>query len=120
MEELYEWEVMWPEDNNDGPIGSANSHGSTRKTAPGARSPPSSCAAPLDIPSARPSPGRACGSGDGEEEIEWAPPHVVASRRSAEGKVAFSLCSGLGRTLKGRDLLHVRNSVLRMTGFLEG
>ncbi|RRT74930.1 hypothetical protein B296_00001607 [Ensete ventricosum] len=114
MEELCEWEVMWPEDNNDEPIGSANSHGSTRKTAPRGRS-----AAPVDIPSARRSPGRACGSGDGEEEIEWAPPHVVASRRSAEGKVAFSLCSGLGRTLKGRDLLHVRNSVLRMTGFLE-
>ncbi|KAK8493068.1 hypothetical protein V6N13_078142 [Hibiscus sabdariffa] len=51
---------------------------------------------------------------DGEME----PPHVVLARRIA-GKMAFSVCTGNGRTLKGRDLSQVRNSVLRMTGFLE-
>ncbi|MBA0720279.1 hypothetical protein Golax_007906 [Gossypium laxum] len=39
--------------------------------------------------------------------------------RRVAGKMAFSVCSGNGRTLKGRDLCQVRNSVLRMTGFLE-
>lgn len=46
------------------------------------------------------------------------PPHVILGRRIA-GKMAFSVCTGNGRTLKGRDLSQVRNSILRMTGFLE-
>ncbi|GMI85959.1 hypothetical protein like AT1G29640 [Hibiscus trionum] len=49
---------------------------------------------------------------------EMVPPHVVLARRIA-GKMAFSVFTGHGRTLKGRDLSRVRNSVLRMTGFLE-
>ncbi|XP_022142273.1 uncharacterized protein LOC111012434 [Momordica charantia] len=61
---------------------------------------------------------------DAEElEDEWdsediVPPHVLIGRRVA-GKMAFSVCTGNGRTLKGRDLSQVRNSILRMTGFLE-
>ncbi|WVZ68967.1 hypothetical protein U9M48_017838 [Paspalum notatum var. saurae] len=43
------------------------------------------------------------------------PPHVLLARRRA----ADSVCSGQGRTLKGRDLRRVRESVLRMTGFIE-
>ncbi|KAL9383688.1 hypothetical protein Peur_024011 [Populus x canadensis] len=46
------------------------------------------------------------------------PPHIMVERRIA-GKMAFSVCTGNGRTLKGRDLSEVRNSILRMTGFLE-
>ncbi|CAL0308995.1 unnamed protein product [Lupinus luteus] len=53
---------------------------------------------------------------DGEMVV---PPHVVVERRFAGGKMAHSVCTGNGRTLKGRDLSQVRNSVLRMTGFLE-
>lgn len=56
-----------------------------------------------------------------EEEYEDGkiiPPHVIVGRRIA-GKMAFSVCTGNGRTLKGRDLSQVRNSILRMTGFLE-
>ncbi|KAK4259480.1 hypothetical protein QN277_005806 [Acacia crassicarpa] len=45
-------------------------------------------------------------------------PYVIVNRRVA-GKMAFSVCTGNGRTLKGRDLSQVRNSILRMTGFLE-
>ncbi|GMI77707.1 hypothetical protein like AT1G29640 [Hibiscus trionum] len=59
--------------------------------------------------------------GDSEEEDgegEMVPPHVISGRRIA-GKMAFSVCTGNGRTLKGRDLSRVRNSILRMTGFLE-
>ncbi|XP_034698405.1 uncharacterized protein LOC117923982 [Vitis riparia] len=52
------------------------------------------------------------------EDEEMVPPHVITSRRVA-GKMAFSVRTGTGRTLKGRELSHVRNSILRMTGFLE-
>ncbi|KAK8664624.1 hypothetical protein V6N13_084402 [Hibiscus sabdariffa] len=61
-----------------------------------------------------------CG-GDSEEDVEegeTVPPHVILGRRIA-GEMAFSVCTGNGRTLKGRDLSQVRNSILRMTGFLE-
>ncbi|KAH1063490.1 hypothetical protein J1N35_028477 [Gossypium stocksii] len=59
-----------------------------------------------------------CGEADELEGGELVPPHVILERRVA-GKMAFSVCSGNGRTLKGRDLCQVRNSVLRMTGILE-
>ncbi|CAL9241739.1 unnamed protein product [Arabidopsis halleri] len=48
-----------------------------------------------------------------EEEEDKTPPHVIMERRMKE-QIAFSVC-----TLKGRDLSRHRNSVLRMTGFLE-
>uniref|UniRef100_A0A0D9V572 Senescence regulator n=1 Tax=Leersia perrieri TaxID=77586 RepID=A0A0D9V572_9ORYZ len=53
--------------------------------------------------------------GDYGGEAVVVPPHVLLARRRA----AFSMCSGQGRTLKGRDLRRVRDSVLRMTGFIE-
>ncbi|WVY93650.1 hypothetical protein V8G54_032738 [Vigna mungo] len=54
-----------------------------------------------------------------EEELEeMRPPHEIVRQRVA-GKMAFSVCTGNGRTLKGRDLSQVRNSILRLTGFLE-
>ncbi|KAK4259475.1 hypothetical protein QN277_005801 [Acacia crassicarpa] len=63
---------------------------------------------------------------DSDDELleeEWedegmVPPYVIVNRRVA-GKIAFSVCTGNGRTLKGRDLRQVRDSILRMTGFLE-
>ena len=54
--------------------------------------------------------------GDGEWKV--IPPHVLVARRADE-KTAFSVCTGNGRTLKGRDLRQVRDAILRMTGFLE-
>jgi len=51
----------------------------------------------------------------GDDGEAAAPPHVLLARRRA----ASSVCSGQGRTLKGRDLRRVRDSVLRMTGFIE-
>ncbi|KAE9594558.1 hypothetical protein Lal_00037524 [Lupinus albus] len=53
---------------------------------------------------------------DGEMKV---PPHVMVERRISGGKMAYSVCTGNGRTLKGRDLSQVRNTILRMTGFLE-
>ncbi|CAN7009777.1 hypothetical protein Bca4012_029576 [Brassica carinata] len=62
----------------------------------------------------------------GKEEDEYSggggeivPPHVIVGRRIQGGEMAFSVCTGTGRTLKGRDLSRVRNSVLKLTGFLE-
>lgn len=55
---------------------------------------------------------------DSDESEEMEPPHVIVGRRVA-GKMAFSVYSGNGRTLKGRDLRRVRNSILRLTGFIE-
>ncbi|KAF8088199.1 hypothetical protein N665_0549s0010 [Sinapis alba] len=50
-----------------------------------------------------------------EEEETMTPPHVIIGKRRTEAaQMAFSFC-----TLKGRDLSRHRNSVLRMTGFLE-
>ncbi|XP_051128814.1 uncharacterized protein LOC127249834 [Andrographis paniculata] len=57
---------------------------------------------------------------DGGDGGEMVPPHVITAGRHVAGDMmAFSVCTGNGRTLKGRDLSQVRNSVLRMTGFLE-
>ncbi|XP_042483863.1 uncharacterized protein LOC122064202 [Macadamia integrifolia] len=54
------------------------------------------------------------------EEAEMVPPHLmVAGRCTGQGQMAYSVCTGNGRTLKGRDLSRVRNSILRMTGFIE-
>lgn len=51
---------------------------------------------------------------DGDDG-EMVPPHVILGRRM----MVHSVCTGKGRTLKGRDLSQVRNSILKMTGFLE-
>lgn len=48
------------------------------------------------------------------------PPHEIIARRLARSQISsFSVFEGVGRTLKGRDLSKVRNSVLIKTGFLE-
>ncbi|MCO5593430.1 hypothetical protein L7F22_047444 [Adiantum nelumboides] len=58
---------------------------------------------------------------EGQEE-EWLPPHELVAREwaaaSSCGGAAFSLCHGVGRTLKGRDLCRVRNAILKQTGFI--
>ncbi|CAL9116244.1 DUF584 domain containing protein [Musa troglodytarum] len=118
MEELYESEVVWPDGREERPSDAGSrpcisSRGGRTWTA----------SAPMDVPRTRrvPATGEAssCDYGDEERETEMVPPHVLASRGRMVGKAAFSVCTGQGRTLKGRDLRLVRNSVLRMTGFLE-
>ncbi|KAL5731991.1 hypothetical protein ACHQM5_004661 [Ranunculus cassubicifolius] len=58
------------------------------------------------------------GYGEEDEEEKMMPPHEMLAKRY-NGKMAFSVCTGKGRTLKGSDLSRVRNSILRKTGFLE-
>lgn len=55
---------------------------------------------------------------DGDDG-EIVPPHLIVARRVAGKVMAFSVCTGNEATLKGRNMSQVRNSILRMTGFLE-
>ncbi|GFQ07915.1 hypothetical protein PHJA_002935500 [Phtheirospermum japonicum] len=55
------------------------------------------------------------GEVDGGEEKEMVPPHVIVAR----SHVTFSVFEGAGRTLKGRDLRRVRNTVFQKTGFID-
>ncbi|KAH7837689.1 hypothetical protein Vadar_016702 [Vaccinium darrowii] len=57
---------------------------------------------------------------DDDVDDQLVPPHVTLGRRISDRKMAFPVLTGKGRTLRGRDLCQFRNSVLRMTGFLEG
>ncbi|GMH05303.1 hypothetical protein Nepgr_007143 [Nepenthes gracilis] len=58
---------------------------------------------------------------DDNDEDEIVPPHEYIARRLASSQISSSsVCEGIGRTLKGRDLSKVRNTILRKTGFLEG
>ncbi|KAF6168147.1 hypothetical protein GIB67_011532 [Kingdonia uniflora] len=57
---------------------------------------------------------------DEEDESEWIPPHEWIARKLAKSQISsFSVCEGVGRTLKGRDLSKVRNAILTRTGFIE-
>ncbi|KAF8101394.1 hypothetical protein N665_0206s0070 [Sinapis alba] len=55
-----------------------------------------------------------------DDEDSMVPPHELVARRLARTQISsFSMCEGMGRTLKGRDLSKTRNAVLTKTGFLE-
>lgn len=47
------------------------------------------------------------------------PPHEYIARKLARNHISSSMCEGVGRTLKGRDLSKLRNAILTKTGFLE-
>ncbi|XP_050212965.1 protein S40-4 [Mercurialis annua] len=58
--------------------------------------------------------------GDDEEDGGIVPPHEWIAKKLARSQISsFSVCEGIGRTLKGRDLSKVRNAILTKTGFLE-
>ncbi|CAK9155858.1 unnamed protein product [Ilex paraguariensis] len=57
---------------------------------------------------------------DGGDDGDMMPPHEWIAKKLARTQISsFSVCEGVGRTLKGRDLSRVRNAVLTRTGFLE-
>ncbi|KAJ4912643.1 AtS40-3 [Raphanus sativus] len=108
-EEFQESEIIFSDEyfmsNN---VKSSNKENTKRKPmATGKKS------SPVRIPSRTISP---CKVENEEEEQEerMTPPHVIIRKRRKEAQMAYSFC-----TLKGRDLSRHRNSVLRMTGFLE-
>ncbi|KAJ3695118.1 hypothetical protein LUZ60_000495 [Juncus effusus] len=119
MEEFHESEILWPDQqnhNSNSNSKSKSSHSNHMHFNSQNSSSPISIPMSSSFDSSRHN-NEWCNEEDNPDKV---PPHVVVSRRNNVGKMAFSLCSGQGRTLKGRDLSHVRNSVLRMTGFLEG
>ncbi|XP_060188560.1 protein S40-5-like [Lycium barbarum] len=60
------------------------------------------------------------GYNEEEEDGEIMPPHEWIAKKLEKSKISsFSVCEGVGRTLKGRDLSRVRNAILSKTGFLE-
>ncbi|KAK0577802.1 hypothetical protein LWI29_000378 [Acer saccharum] len=68
--------------------------------------------------------GHCHGDGDGDDddnnEDDMVPPHEWLAKKLARSQISsFSVCEGIGRTLKGRDLSKVRNAILTKTGFLE-
>ncbi|KAF8031004.1 hypothetical protein BT93_D0251 [Corymbia citriodora subsp. variegata] len=74
---------------------------------------------PVDIPETFiQSPESKYAFEDGDDEGEVVPPHLIVGQRVA-ARMASSVRLSHGRTLKGRHLSEVRNSILRMTGFLE-
>ncbi|VVA92975.1 unnamed protein product [Arabis nemorensis] len=105
-------------ENSDAMTRNKSSRRSNNKTTPLPSSPSAfSSSLPVNIPMRR-----RYSSDDEEEEYsdgKMIPPHLIIGRRMEGGQMAFSVCTGNGRTLKGRDLSRVRNSVLRLTGFLE-
>ncbi|KAM0952238.1 putative senescence regulator S40 [Dioscorea sansibarensis] len=75
--------------------------------------------APINIPDWSKKSG-AKEEDEGEDEDCKVPPHEWIAKKLARSQVSsFSVCEGVGRTLKGRDLSKVRNAVLTRTGFLE-
>ncbi|KAF5742165.1 hypothetical protein HS088_TW09G00207 [Tripterygium wilfordii] len=60
------------------------------------------------------------GNNDDDDDEGMVPPHEWIARKLARSQISsFSVCEGVGRTLKGRDLSRVRNAILSKTGFLE-
>jgi hypothetical protein len=57
---------------------------------------------------------------DDDDDGDMVPPHEWIAKKLARSQISsFSVCEGIGRTLKGRDLSKVRNAILTKTGFLE-
>ncbi|KAM3405586.1 hypothetical protein ACQJBY_008215 [Aegilops geniculata] len=129
-QELQEADVLWPQNNSDHRRdGGGNVDGDMAKLS----SPELS--APVLVPH-RKRRSRSWSTSDGSGNDDCSdgdvrctndakrnvPPHVLAERRrrlAGKSTAAYSMCSGKGRTLKGRDLRNIRNLVLRLTGFIE-
>ncbi|KAJ4730708.1 hypothetical protein LUZ62_019392 [Rhynchospora pubera] len=124
MEEFLEAEVLWPETVSSGSMFSDETmmNINDRRTRDSQNRTGSSPSSPVNIPgSSGPHLSFESRKGRYEEECDkLVPPHVMVSRRCNVDKVAFSLRSGQGRTLRGRELWHIRNAVWKMTGFLDG
>ncbi|RLM93599.1 uncharacterized protein C2845_PM08G24330 [Panicum miliaceum] len=131
-EELCESEVLWPEapHDDDGAAAPPGCSSSTAALAPRSRTPArrgvpeaprreGSRLVDIPRPAARSAALRSDDGGGGGfgRSGTMVPPHVLVSRRRSEGAAAFALRSGPG---PARELSHLRHSVLRMTGFIEG
>ncbi|KAF5190697.1 senescence regulator (Protein of unknown function, DUF584) [Thalictrum thalictroides] len=124
MEEFQESEVLWPADHHHHHrrellyMSFADEHNFTKQSMDSKQSQ----SRPVDIPAENKMKFDRLefeNYEDDEKEKMVLPPHEMLANRFNAQRMAFSVCTGNGRTLKGRDLSKVRNSILRMTGFLE-
>ncbi|XP_072952351.1 uncharacterized protein [Typha angustifolia] len=129
MEDFQEADILWDDDDAAAGDELDDELAQTLARAPGPTE--TSAAAPIDISRSwtfgfrynnRQGDHEDCDYDDDDDgsqsdSIEIIPPHVLIARRYRD-KMACSVCVGNGRTLKGLDLKRVRNSILRMTGFL--
>ncbi|EYU27783.1 hypothetical protein MIMGU_mgv1a024298mg [Erythranthe guttata] len=137
------WAVMKPRDhdqlsfktrkNFSGSPSSAWRFSDTSRGIPRSTSdlvpPPQQSSAPVNVPDwskilKKPAPVKRNPRGgdddDDEDDETRVPPHEYLARRLASTQIAsYSMCEGVGRTLKGRDLSNLRNAILTKTGFLE-
>ncbi|URE09627.1 DUF584 domain containing protein [Musa troglodytarum] len=109
MEELREADVLWPNNDDDAEPRRKEIRGEKKPEDRESRS-----WKPVFVYDS----SRAEDDDDDGGGGEMIPPHLIVASRMAD-KMAFSVCVGNGRTLKGRDLRRVRNTILRLTGFLE-
>ncbi|KAK1301486.1 hypothetical protein QJS10_CPB12g00949 [Acorus calamus] len=129
MEEFQESDMFWSDDHFNRPIASSTRSWPSPQRKNNSNTLKTKESEPIEIPRNNKRPWKKlefCNSHretsveeEEEEGYYGVPPHVVVSRRRRMKSMAFSVCTGHGRTLKGRDLCHVRNSILRMTGFIE-
>ncbi|CAM8994795.1 unnamed protein product [Rhodiola kirilowii] len=114
-EEFQESDVIFSDEYDSSSNGSSNKYNFNycrSKAKNKQRKKQKSGSVPIRIPKN----GTSFSLSDSDEDDEILPPHlIVAKRLNAEG-IVFG---GYGRALKGRELSQVRNSILRMTGFLE-
>ncbi|KAJ1689527.1 hypothetical protein LUZ63_013682 [Rhynchospora breviuscula] len=122
MEELEEGDILWPDQNN------YSTELAVASTVPNSQESRSiRVSAPITIPSREVAQSQRDFEIDSDEHEEDGtnnrackkiiPPHVIVARRFADRM--FSVCFGHGRTLRGRDLVTFRNTIFRMTGFIE-
>jgi hypothetical protein len=136
MEELHEFEVLWPETCHTHepppppPSPPVPVQAAQTSDAPAARSRPVDVPGPKAADSWRwnglgPRDGSGDHGDDGGNGSAIVPPHLLLSagwRWSEEAEpAAWTLRASVGPPCKrARDLRHLRDSVLRMTGFIEG
>ncbi|KAG5622262.1 hypothetical protein H5410_007480 [Solanum commersonii] len=54
-----------------------------------------------------------------DDDDEMVPPDMIIKQRIIRRMMSFSICIGYGGTLRRRNLIQVRDLILRMTGFIE-
>ncbi|XP_062231967.1 protein S40-1-like [Phragmites australis] len=136
MEELDEFEVLWPDAYAHAHAHAAHEPPASSASPPVPVHPPESlsmsrpkqrCSArsrPVDVPSAA-RLHRCNWKDDDDDEKDGVkdivPPHLLVSgMRRSEVDSAWTLRTSRPPCKRARELRHLRNSVLRMTGFIEG
>lgn len=114
-----------------GGLSSALAAGAAKQGAQPSRNGPPVKSAPVNVPDwskilkqeykKPPVPYDASDDESDDIAVHRLPPHVIVERDAIRNqRTTFSMCEGIGGTLKGVDAIRKRNDVLRRTGFLDG